>query len=139
MNRATFPALPIAVALALSGCSEKPIETLVGCFSMDAASAPTLRIAELKDGYSIAMRSVPGEAWGAAQPMRLGDANLARQVLGADADKVQASLVVDAVPLALFRVEPKSSIAGGTADSGFLGSFFFGTGQVFKAQSCDQT
>ena len=75
--------------------------------------------------------------WGDAAPMRLGDAELAKSILGDDGTKVKASLVSDDGPVVLFKVEPEDKFSGTTADSGFIGSFYFGTGQIFKAESCE--
>lgn len=127
----------LAAALVLAGCTSDPVEELTGCFSL---SGPTdqagIQVNEDDGQYSVRMRSDDG-IWGAAQPLAAGKPETVEQVFGADADKVQASLGMADGSMTMFKVEPGTKIGGGTADSGFLAAFYFGTGQIYKTDSCD--
>jgi hypothetical protein len=136
MKLARLAAIVASTGLLATGCTTEPVEHLAGCFSLDADKAATLKVVQNDDEkYSISMLS-EGK-WSEAAPMRLGDADLAQSILGEDGSKVKASLVSDNGPIVLFKVEPEDKFGGSTADSGFIGSFYFGTGQIFKAEECE--
>ncbi len=136
MKSARLAAIAATLGLLSAGCTTEPLEHLEGCFSLDADQPVTLKVVQNDDEqYSVSV--LTDGKWSDAKPMKLGDADLANSVFGADGAKIQASLVTDDGPIMLFRVEPKSSIAGATADTGFIGSFYFGAGQIYKAESCE--
>lgn len=136
MNSAGLAAIAATLGLLTAGCTTEPVEHLTGCFSLDADQPVALRVMQNdEDQYSVSLRN--NDKWGDAKPMKLGDAELANSLFGEDGAKVQASLVSDDGPIILFRVEPKSKISGATADTGFIGSFYFGVGQLYKAESCE--
>lgn len=126
----------LAATLVLVGCTSDPIEELTGCFSMSGPQDPaTLQVNEDNGQYSIRTRGENG-IWGAAQPLDTPDESVVKQVFGDDAGKVLASLGLGDGSVTLFKVVPGSTIGGGMADSGYLASFYFGTGQIYKTKDC---
>jgi|GEM_PF-3974839 len=136
MKLARLAAIVASTGFLAAGCTTEPIEHLAGCFSLDADKEVTLKVVQNDDDKYLISTFSDGK-WGEAAPMRLGDAELAKSILGDDGTKVKASLVSDNGPIILFKVEPEDKFGGSTADSGFIGSFYFGTGQIFKAESCE--
>ncbi|MGB7181862.1 MAG: hypothetical protein WA888_22140 [Burkholderiaceae bacterium] len=134
MRGAIFAAT--ATVILLAGCTSDPTEELTGCFSMSSSTdRPTIQITEDDDKYLLSTRN--DGMWSAAQPLAAADSALIQQIFGADAAKVKAGLGLPDRSVTLFKLEAGEKIAGGTADSGFIGAFFFGTGQVYKTDSCD--
>lgn len=128
--------LSIALAgLALAGCTPEPVETLVGCFSTSQGGHQEFRVSETPEGgYALAWRQL--DRWGPAQPLTLADRAWIESRFGPDAGKIQASLRANAEAFALHRIQTGQTVAGATTQSGFIGEFFFGAGQVYKAAEC---
>ncbi|MEZ5650828.1 MAG: hypothetical protein R3E87_09805 [Burkholderiaceae bacterium] len=127
--------LMLSATLALAACTPEPTDTLVGCFSTSQGGSQEFRIAQdSKGGYTLAWRRL--DHWGEAQPLNLADRAWIEKQFDMDAGKIQASLLSDDGGFAIHRIQSGQSVAGATTESGFLGQFFFGAGQVYKAAEC---
>lgn len=126
----------IALAcLALGACSPEPTETMVGCFSTSQGGSQEFRIVRTADeGFALAWRQL--DRWGEPTALTLADRGWIQQQFGEDASRIQASLRSDGEVFALHRVQAGQTIGGAKTDSGFVGQFFFGAGQVYKAAEC---
>ena len=131
------PRLPLIVlaGLALGACTPEPAETLVGCFSMSQGASQEFRVQRTaEDGYALSWRRL--DRWSAPVPLTLADRAWIESQFGDEAGKIQASVRADGEGFALHRVQAGQTLAGGMTDSGFVGQFYFGAGQVYKAAEC---
>ncbi|MEZ5660134.1 MAG: hypothetical protein R3E83_16810 [Burkholderiaceae bacterium] len=127
--------LLLSTAVALGACSPKPTETLIGCFSTSQGGSQEFRIArDEHEQFTLAWRQ--RDHWGQAQVLKLADRQWIDEQFGTDAGKIQASLLASDGSFSIHRVQAGQSVAGGKTESGFLGQFFFGAGQVYKSAEC---
>ncbi|MEZ5738741.1 MAG: hypothetical protein R3E68_04230 [Burkholderiaceae bacterium] len=134
-RRFSRPLFALLLALVLGACSQDPLDTLVGCFSTNQNGSQEFRIVEGKDGgYALSWRQL--DHWGPSRPLRQATKAELTTLFGADAAKIQASLVANEEGFALHRIQAGETLGQAKTDSGFIGTFFFGAGQVYKAGEC---
>ncbi len=134
--KVVLPALILASLLS-AGCSDKPLDTLAGCYATGPQQEVSLKVTHDDEAFGVSLRSDNG--WSDPQPMTVIDrTELDKLIASGDATPdepaVLAGLKSADQTLALYRLSEDAKINGKAPDSQYFGSFYFGTGTVYRKE-----
>lgn len=125
-----------AITGVLAACSSKPVESLVGCYSMGNEGAPSLKIAS-GDDDNFVMSVLRDGNWSDPQVLTELDQAGLKAIVGEAADGLipKGGFSSTDGAFKIIEVPPQSALNGQALDSPYLASFYFGSGTVYR-KSC---
>lgn len=129
----------VCASLLVAGCSEKPLEMLTGCYATSANEQASLKVTELGDNsFELSSRGEKGWLTPATPLQLIPEAGLKTALGGQEGSPVTLAGLKDVNgTTTIYLLAEHSTVQEQVLDSRYLGTFFFGSGSLYKKDCPD--